>query len=269
MFKAASRSSGIYLPKVLRSNGKHEAASQLASIGISWLQPGAVCVCVCVCVCALSSFWLFATPQTVARQAPSVHGIFQAKILEGVAVSSSRGSSCPRDRAHVTHVSCIGRWILYHCATWGAHSNRVGSDNFFKSDLQALFCSCSLCQYHQKLRIKRGEEMYPWKETEVNGWEWPRCTKIRNQCQFQAPNSSCLQTNVSWLFLPCSPLEQCYHYGHMGLVLGLPKWLRCKVSAHNVGDPGSIPGSGRSPGEGNHHLLQYSCLGNSMDRGAW
>ena len=55
MFKAASRSSGIYLPKVLRSNGKHEAASQLASIGISWLQPGAVCVCVCVCVCALSS----------------------------------------------------------------------------------------------------------------------------------------------------------------------------------------------------------------------
>ena len=34
-------------------------------------------------------------------------------------------------------------------------------------------------------------------------------------------------------------------------------------------DTGSIPGSGRSPGEGNGNPLQYSCLGNSMDRGAW
>ena len=37
----------------------------------------------------------------------------------------------------------------------------------------------------------------------------------------------------------------------------------------NVGDPGSIPGSGISPGEGNGNPLQYSCLENSMDRGAW
>ena len=35
------------------------------------------------------------------------------------------------------------------------------------------------------------------------------------------------------------------------------------------GDPGSIPGSGRYPGGGNGNLLQYSCLKNSMDRGAW
>ena len=42
-----------------------------------------------------------------------------------------------------------------------------------------------------------------------------------------------------------------------------------KVSACNAGDPGSIPGSGRSPGEGNGNPLQYSCLGNSMDKGAW
>ena len=38
-----------------------------------------------------------------------------------------------------------------------------------------------------------------------------------------------------------------------------------KVSAYNVGDPGSIPESGRSPGEGNGNPLQYSCLDNSMD----
>ena len=42
-----------------------------------------------------------------------------------------------------------------------------------------------------------------------------------------------------------------------------------KVSAYNEGDPGSIPGLGRSPGEGNGNPLQYSCLENPMDRGAW
>ena len=42
-----------------------------------------------------------------------------------------------------------------------------------------------------------------------------------------------------------------------------------KASAYNAEDPGSIPGSGRSPGEGNSNPLQYSCLENPMDRGAW
>ena len=42
-----------------------------------------------------------------------------------------------------------------------------------------------------------------------------------------------------------------------------------KVSACNAGDLGSIPGSGRSPGEGNGNPLQYSCLENPMDGGAW
>ena len=42
-----------------------------------------------------------------------------------------------------------------------------------------------------------------------------------------------------------------------------------KASAYNVGDLGSIPGSGRSPGEGNGNPLQYSCLENPMDGGVW
>ena len=42
-----------------------------------------------------------------------------------------------------------------------------------------------------------------------------------------------------------------------------------KDSACSVGDPGSIPGLGRSPGEGNSNPLQYSCLENPMDGGAW
>ena len=41
------------------------------------------------------------------------------------------------------------------------------------------------------------------------------------------------------------------------------------ANAGDVGDPGSIPGSGRSPGEGNGKPLQYSCLKNPMDRGVW
>ena len=51
--------------------------------------------------------------------------------------------------------------------------------------------------------------------------------------------------------------------------MGLPWWLDGKESACNAGDPGSIPELGESPGEGNGYLLQYSCLENSMDRGAW
>ena len=42
-----------------------------------------------------------------------------------------------------------------------------------------------------------------------------------------------------------------------------------KVSVYNAGDPGSIPGSGRSTGEGNGNPLQYYCLENPMDRRAW
>ena len=50
--------------------------------------------------------------------------------------------------------------------------------------------------------------------------------------------------------------------------LGFPGSLDGKASAYNAGDPGSIPDSGRSPGEGNGNPLQYSCLENPMDRGA-
>ena len=52
------------------------------------------------------------------------------------------------------------------------------------------------------------------------------------------------------------------------LFLGFPSGSDSKASAYNVGDLGSNPGLGRSSGEGNGNLLQYSCLENSMDRGA-
>ena len=50
---------------------------------------------------------------------------------------------------------------------------------------------------------------------------------------------------------------------------GFPGDSGRKDSVYSAGDLGSIPGSGRSPGEGNGITLQYSCLGDSMDRGTW
>ena len=50
---------------------------------------------------------------------------------------------------------------------------------------------------------------------------------------------------------------------------GFPGDSDGKESACSAGDPGLVPGLGRSPGEGNGNPLQYSCLENPMDRGAW
>ena len=51
--------------------------------------------------------------------------------------------------------------------------------------------------------------------------------------------------------------------------MGFPGGSDGEESACNAGDPGSILGSGRSPGVGNGNPIQYSCLENPMDRGAW
>ena len=63
----------------------------------------------------LSCVWLFCNPLDYSLPGSSVHGISHSRILEWVAISSSGGSSRPRDQIHI---SCIGRWILYHWATF-------------------------------------------------------------------------------------------------------------------------------------------------------
>ena len=68
------------------------------------------------------------------------------------------------------------------------------------------------------------------------------------------------------------PIVHCrtvYNSQGMEATLGVPRWLSGKESACQAGDMGSIPGLGRSPGEGKGDPLQYSCLQNAMDRGAW
>ena len=57
----------------------------------------------------------------------SVHGILQASILDWVAISSSRGSSRPRDQTTVSYISCTGRWILYH----KRHARKPTADSKF------------------------------------------------------------------------------------------------------------------------------------------
>ena len=59
------------------------------------------------------------------------------------------------------------------------------------------------------------------------------------------------------------------HFIILTILKGFPGGSVGKESALKAGDLGSIPGSGRSSGEGNGNPLQYSCLENSMDRGAW
>ena len=57
--------------------------------------------------------------------------------------------------------------------------------------------------------------------------------------------------------------------GFLFICLGFPGGSVGKESARNAADPHLIPGLGRSPGEGNDNPLQYSCLENPMDKGAW
>ena len=78
------------------------------------------CVCVCVCTHTQSCLTL-CDPMNCSPPGSSVHGISQVKILEGVAISYAWVSSRPRNR---TCISCIGRWILHHHATWEAHATR-------------------------------------------------------------------------------------------------------------------------------------------------
>ena len=75
----------------------------------------------CLCVCVQSCLTLC---DLMAPPGSSVHGIFQARILDWVTTSSSRGSSLPRDQTGISEISCIGRLILYHCATWEARISR-------------------------------------------------------------------------------------------------------------------------------------------------
>ena len=97
-----------------------------------------VCVCVYVCVCArvhtharmnALSCLVLCDPMDCNLPGSSVHGISQARILEWVAISFSRGSSQLRNRTQGTYVSGIAKWVLSHWALWedGSHGGDKGT----------------------------------------------------------------------------------------------------------------------------------------------
>ena len=68
----------------------------------------------CMRAKSLQSYLTLRDPMDCSPPGSSVHGILQARILEWVAMPSSRGSSQPRDQIYASYISCIARWILYH-----------------------------------------------------------------------------------------------------------------------------------------------------------
>ena len=70
--------------------------------------------CVCVHTKSLQLCLTLCNPMDCSPSGSSIHGILQARILEWVAMHSSRGSCQPRDHTHVSYIPCIGRRVLYH-----------------------------------------------------------------------------------------------------------------------------------------------------------
>ena len=84
----------------------------------------------------------------------------------------------------------------------------------------------------------------------------PCPTPIPRTCSNSCPWSHKVSDRIEWL-------------NNNRALKELLWWLSGKELSYQAGDIGLIPGSGRSLGEGNGNPLQYSCLGNAMDRGAW
>ena len=78
-----------------------------------------------------------------------------------------------------------------------------------------------------------------------------------------------LKTGILTVRLPGNSYCSFQFGNHHGVYMYFPGGSDGKASACNAGDLGSIPGLGRSSGKGNGNALQYSCLENPMDRGAW
>ena len=77
-----------------------------------------------LCVCSVAQLCLtLCDPMDCGLPGSSAHGIFPPRILEWVAISSSRRSSWPRDQTHASCASCIGTLILYHWVTWKSQAS--------------------------------------------------------------------------------------------------------------------------------------------------
>ena len=85
----------------------------------------------CACAQSLQLGLTVCDPVDCSPPGSSIHGILHARTLEWVAMPSSRGSSRPGDRTHVSYVSCTGRWVLY--APWEDDPYYIKIDNLLIS----------------------------------------------------------------------------------------------------------------------------------------
>ena len=98
-------------------------------------------LCTVVYACSVTQLCpTLCDPMDCCPPGSSVHGILQARILEWVAIPSSRGSSWLRDWTNISCISCTGRQILYHCSTWEAPLHSWAEINLILwSDLHLWF----------------------------------------------------------------------------------------------------------------------------------
>ena len=121
----------------------------------------------------------------------------------------------------------------------------------------------------------RPEHSAPWRQPggqqELPGWRRGIGARAAVHCPGSWSSPSCsagpLGPGVGSQVL--LPSRRSTWVGTLPFHLGFPRSSVSKESACSAGDPGSIPGSGRSPGEGNSNPLQDSCLENPMNEGAW
>ena len=161
-----------------------------------------------------------------------------------------------------------GLFLLYNVTQLYVH--------IYLLPLELLPTLCTLLGHHRALsraacaaqQLATGWLVYAWEYIYVSATLSTDSIVFLPNCTPQ----SLFFVSVS-LFLPC---KACLNMAlkHLPLMLiskfhNFPGGSDGKVSAYNAGDPSSIPGSGRSPGEGNGNPLKYSCLENPMDGAAW
>ena len=114
---------------------------------------------VCMCV-QLPSCVQPCDPMDRSQPGSFIHGILQATILEWVAISSSRGSSQPRDQTHISYVSCTGRQILYHSQQTVAILREMGIPDHFTCLLRSLYAG-------EEATVRTGHGTVDWLKTRI------------------------------------------------------------------------------------------------------
>ena len=132
----------------------------------------------------------------------------------------------------------------------------------------------SVCLRHTAwLQLDRADHLQStrtWRnhvKLEIRIWAWGMAERKQGaQCHTHSHSlkSSCFLSHIIF-----KKKSERIKIGNCVCILHFPGVSDGKESACNIGNPGSIPGSGRSPGEGNGNPLQCSCLENCMDRGGW